>query len=310
MNKTKAKSLEISLWQSLPTLELLRLANEAREAQLGSKFELCSITNAKSGLCPEDCKFCAQSSRHSTQIPIYPLKSMAEILKEAQRAREIGAERFGIVTSGRALAPGEVKLVAQTIREIKKQTNLKLCASLGSLPKSSLVILKESGLERYHHNIETSPEFFPHVVSTHSFDEKIKTIKAAKELGFEVCSGGIIGMGEDEDDRISMALVLKELQVDSVPINILVPIAGTPLEKKPPISILDILRAIALFRLILPDKSIKIAAGRESILKDFQGQVFLAGANGMLIGGYLTLKGREIEEDHRLVKEIAGLWSG
>ncbi len=169
-------------------------------------------------------------------------------------------------------------------------------------------MLKDAGLSRYHHNIETSENFYPQVVSTHSFQERINTIRLAKEVGLEVCSGGIIGMGETWPDRIDMAYTLKKLNVDSVPLNFLVPIVGTGFESLEPISAEAALRTVAIFRIILKDKVIKIAAGRESILKNHQAQGFRAGANGMLIGGYLTIKGKSIEEDYRLIKEIESLW--
>lgn len=177
------------------------------------------------------------------------------------------------------------------------------------MKKQQLSILKAAGLSRYHHNIETSPRFYPQIVSTHSFDQKINTINEAKEVGLEVCSGGIIGMGETWQDRIEMACLLRDLDVDSVPINLLVPIKGTPLESLKPISCSEAIRTICIFRIILQDKIVKIAAGRESVLKDSQGLGFMAGANGMLIGGYLTIKGRDIEADHKLVQEIKRLWT-
>ena len=293
----------------LPTSDMLFLANREMKSQLGARFDLCSITNAKSGLCSEDCRFCAQSSRHQTQSPTYPLKSPKEIVDDAQRAQETHAQRFGIVTSGNALSTSELHTIAEAIRRIK-ELGIEPCASLGKLDRSALEILKQAGLSRYHHNIETSREFFPQVVTTHSFEDRMETIKTAQEVGLEVCSGGIIGLGESEEDRIGMATVLRELAVDSVPINILVPIGGTPFENNPPLSITEILRTIAIFRLVLKDKTIKIAAGRESALRDFQGLAFWAGANGMLIGGYLTVKGREVAEDQRMVRELEKLWNG
>ena len=169
-------------------------------------------------------------------------------------------------------------------------------------------MLKEAGLVRYHHNIETSPNFYKKIVSTHSFKERIRTIEAAKAVGLEVCSGGIIGMGETWPDRLNMALILKKLGVDSIPLNFLVPIKGTPLEKTKSITVSDAIRTIAIFRIILKDKAIKVAAGRESVLGDFQSLGFMAGANGMLIGGYLTVKGRSIEEDYKLIRQIKEVW--
>ncbi|PIQ86148.1 MAG: biotin synthase BioB [Candidatus Omnitrophica bacterium CG11_big_fil_rev_8_21_14_0_20_43_6] len=169
-------------------------------------------------------------------------------------------------------------------------------------------MLKTAGLSRYHHNLESSPGFFPKIVSTHTFEDRLNTIRAAKRAGLEVCSGGIIGLGETMEDRVQLALILKELKVDSVPLNILVPIAGTPLQDNPVLSCEEVIRTIAIFRIILKDKIIKIAAGRESILKDFQALGFMAGANGMLIGGYLTIKGRSVEEDQKLVTQVQKLW--
>lgn len=303
------KDRSLSLLLELPLPELLSLADKTRKDSTGSKFELCNIINAKSGLCGEDCKFCAQSFRHTAGISTYPLKQKTRIVEAAKRAKEINAQKFGIVTSGDRLTSRELAVVAEAISEIKNEVGITVCASLGALSEGQLKTLKESGLSRYHHNIETSPRFYPEIISTHSFQERITTIKAAKNIGLEVCSGGIIGMGENWHDRIDMATILKELDVDSVPINLLVPIKGTPLESVVPISCADAIKAICLFRIILKDKVIKIAAGRESVLKDFQAMGFMAGANGMLIGGYLTVGARSVAEDQALVKEIQKAWA-
>lgn len=302
------KDSEINSLLKLPLAELLLLADKIRQEEAGPKLELCSIMNAKSGMCSQDCKFCAQSLRHSTGIPVYPLKQKDQMLKAAQKAKDIGAERFDIVTSGERLSEEELNRVADAIWEITNKIGIKMCASLGRLDEENLMLLKKAGLSRYHHNIETSPRYFPNIVTTHTFQDRINTIKAAKKIGLEVCSGGIIGMGETWFDRIEMACLLKELDVDSVPLNILVPIKGTPLEKTNVLSCAEAIKTIAIFRIVLKDKIIKIAAGRESILKDFQGTAFLAGANGMLIGGYLTIKGRDVEEDWKLIAEIKQAW--
>lgn len=292
----------------LPLLELLSLANKIRREYLGSKFELCSIINAKSGYCNQDCKFCAQSTYHATNIATYPLRKKQEIVKAAKKAKEIGAENFGIVTSGNRLTLLELEEIISAISQIKKEIGITVCASLGALKKEELKKLKQAGLTFYHHNIETSPKFYKQIVSTHNFQQRVNTIRAAKEQGLEVCSGGIIGIGEAWQDRIDMALVLKDLDVDSVPINILVPIKGTSLENVKPISCNDVIRTLSIFRIILKDKAIKIVAGRESALGDFQGLGFMAGANGMLIGGYLTVKGRDLEADYKLIEEVKKLW--
>lgn len=299
---------EIKPLLELPLAELIAIASKVRQDFAGSKIELCNIMNAKSGLCAEDCKFCAQSGRHATGVDSYPLKDKAEMIKAALHAKEIGAERFDLVTSGDRLSRKELEVIVSAVSEITREIGLKMCASLGALGEEEFFLLKKSGLSRYHHNIETSPEFFPRICSTHTFQDRVNTIQAAKKAGLEVCSGGIIGMGETREDRIEMAFWLKELGVDSVPLNILVPIQGTPFAGKNPLSCDEAIRTIALFRIILKDKIIKIAAGRESILKDFQGLAFMAGANGMLIGGYLTIRGRSVEEDKKLVEEIEKLW--
>lgn len=292
----------------LPLEDLAGLANKAREEFAGRKIQLCSIVNAKSGLCSEDCKFCAQAARHKTGVNPYSLKPEKEIIESAVRAKQIGAERFGIVTSGDTLSKKELEIITNAVSEITRDIGLKACASLGSMEEPGLKMLKEAGLSRYHHNIETSPSYFDKIVTTHRFESRIKTIKIAKSVGLEVCSGGIIGMGETQEDRIQMALILKELSVDSVPVNILIPIKGTPLENQRKISANDAIKAIAMFRLILKDKTIKLAAGREGILGDSQSRAFMSGANGMIIGGYLTTGGNQIEDDSKLIAQIKELW--
>ena len=303
MNREEALEL-----LKLPLAELVARADRVRRDESDGAMDLCSIMNAKSGMCSEDCKFCAQSSRHSTSVDEYPLKGSDEMVDAAMRAEDIGSRRFGIVTSGNALTDRELDTIAEAIRKIAEKTDIGICASLGKLDAGRLAILKGAGLSRYHHNIETSPGFFPNLTTTHTFQDRVDTIVASKSSALEVCSGGIIGLGEDWSDRIDMAFVLKELDVDSVPINILVPVKGTALETASPASAADIIRAIAIFRIILKDKIIRLAAGRESALKDFQAMAFMAGANGMMIGGYLTTSGRPVEDDRRLVAEIERAW--
>jgi len=292
----------------MPLLKLADKANRIRDRYIGARLDLCTIMNAKSGLCAEDCKFCAQSARHKTGLDIYPLKSKQEILKLARLAKKNGAQRFGIVTSGDKLSDKDFNRVLSAVREITRKVKIDVCASLGNMDEAGFIKLKKAGLKRYHHNVETSERFFPKIVTTHNFEDRIKTIKAAKKCGLEVCSGGIIGMGENMQDRIDMARTLKKLRVGSVPVNILIPIKGTRLGMRPLLSAEEAIRTIAIFRIILKDKTVKLAAGRETALKDFQALAFMAGANGMLIGGYLTVKGRAIDEDKRLINEIKRLW--
>jgi biotin synthase len=292
----------------LPLKKLMAMADSVRADNMGESLDLCTILNAKSGSCGEDCKFCAQSCRHVTGIETYPLKSDDEILAAATAAKTNGAGRFGIVTSGNALTQKELTRLAGCISKIRAKIGIKVCASLGKMSEGNLKLLKRSGISRYHHNIETSPRYFRRIVTTHTFKERLETIAAAQSAGLEVCSGGIIGMGETWNDRIDMALVLAKLNVDSVPINILVPIEGTPLAGANKISAADAIKTIAIFRIILKNKIVKLAAGRETVLKDFQASAFTSGANGMLIGGYLTVKGRGISEDRNLIKEIKTIW--
>lgn len=293
----------------MPLEEVLGLASKIRREKIGRELEICGVINAKSGSCSEDCKFCAQSAHYCTDIEEYPLKDYDEIVRKAAEAKENGADRFGIVTSGNRLTSEEIALVAYAIRRIKEDVGIIPCASLGALDADSFRVLKDAGLSRYHHNIETSERFYGSIVSTHDYSERVNTVKNAKEAGLEVCSGGILGMGETWQDRIDMAFLLKELEVDSVPLNFLVPIKGTPMEDTKMIAPLDAVRTIALFRLILGGATIKVVAGRESVLKDFQGMMYMAGANGMMVGGYLTIAGRSVEEDQILISEIKRLWN-
>ena len=300
---------DLTKLQALPLAELMRQALAIKLARRGTSFSLCSIVNAKSGLCSEDCRFCAQSAHYQTEAPVYPLLDKEQILIAAREAKRIGASRFSLVTSGRGLASADLLQVLTLIRAIRKEVGIKVCASLGILGEVELRQLKEAGLSRYHHNLETSWEFFPQICTTHSFADRVATIRAAQAVGLQVCSGGIFGLGETEADRLSMAMSLAELGIDSVPLNILIPLAGTPCAGLPPLAIAEILRAIALYRLLLPQAAIRLAAGRESALADFLSSAFMAGADGMMIGGYLTQRGRSPEADRQFAEEIKQLWS-
>ena len=242
-------------------------ASEIREHFKGKSISLCAIINAKSGRCPENCAFCAQSAHHHTDAPVYPLVSAQEMIEEARRAKEEGAHMFGIVTSGTEIGGGEewneILRAVAGIRDL----NIKPCASLGMLNAAQARELKKAGLYRYHHNLETSRSFFHNICSTHDYDEDIDTVRAAHEAGLSACSGGIIGLGEQMEHRIEMALTLKDLGVDSIPVNILNPIPGTPLADAPALHPLEILMTVALFRFILPDKDIKLCGGKERNLR-------------------------------------------
>lgn len=285
-------------------------ALEVKLAHRSTQFSLCSIINAKSGQCSEDCRFCTQSAHYHTETPIYPLLGEKEVVAAAAKAKEDGASRFSLVTSGRGLGGKDLVKAAGLVRAIRDQVEIDVCGSLGILAVKELRMLKEAGMSRYHHNLETSREFFPQVVSTHTFDDRVSTIRAAQEAGMDVCAGGIFGLGETEDDRISMALSLAECGILSVPLNFLIPLPGTPMATYSPLPLTDILRAIALFRLIIPSAALRLAAGRESALGDFLSSAFMAGADGMMIGGYLTQRGRSPEMDLNFVQEIQRIWTG
>lgn len=292
-----------------PLSELAAEADRVRSAHAYQGIDLCTICNGKSGLCTEDCRYCIQSAHYVTETPTYPLLTVNAFIEHAREAKEIGSQRFGIVTSGRALDSDSVKRIAEAAAVIQQEIGIEVCASLGCLEYEDLVVLKEAGLSRYHHNIETSRRYFPSITTTHTFDDRIRTIEYAKRAGISVCSGCIIGMGENREDRAEIALTLRELEVDSVPVNVLMPILGTPLQDVVPMNVPEALKTIAVFRLVIPDKIIRLTAGRESILKDFQGMAFMAGANGMMTGGYLTKAGRSAEEDQKLVRDILEAWS-
>jgi len=283
--------------------ELFTLSNRVREKFRGNKVDLCSIINAKSGACPEDCSFCAQSAKSKTNIDVHPLKTRERVLEAANSAKEYGARRFCIVTSGMKPSVRELRQICSYISEIR-DIGLLPCATLGMLEKEQLAQLKDSGLYRYHHNLETSEAFFSEICTTHTYREKIRTIEAAKSLDLSVCSGGIFGLGETWEDRLDMAFAIKELGVDSVPINYLTPVSGTPLGHSELLHPLEALKIIAIYRLILPDREIRICGGRPQTLRDLNSYIFLAGADGLLIGNYLTTLGKRPEEDLQMIGDM------
>lgn len=291
-----------------PLAELVAQADRVRQTFIGDRLELCSIHNAKSGRCSEDCKFCAQSTHHQSEVDVYTLCDRDTLIRAGQEAKNNGAGRFGIVTSGNRLTDAEVTTIAAAVTELVERVGITVCASLGALPHEHLAELRDAGLARYHHNIETSRRYYREIVTTHDFEQRINTIRTAQELGLQVCSGGIIGMGETPHDRLDMALTLRDLNVDSIPINILMPIPGTPFAHLPRITVEEVVRTIAVFRILLEHRTVKIAAGREVTLGKAQINGFRAGANGMIIGGYLTIKGDALAADQALVNEVRRVW--
>lgn len=283
---------------------LLGLASEIREHYKGKKINLCSIVNAKSGRCGENCKFCAQSAHYNTGVQVYPLLSAEEIIEKAKEAKSAGAHMFGIVTSGTKIAlEKEWKEIYRAIEGINN-LGIKACASLGLLDEQRAEELKRRGLFRYHHNLETAESFFPNICSTHDYKEDIDTVKLAKKTGLSICSGGIIGLGEKIEHRIEMALTLRQLDVDSIPINILNPIKGTPLENVIPLHPVEILVTIAIFRFLLPDKDIKLCGGKEKNLRQLLPLGIVAGCNSLMTGNYLTTTGRDTQLDLELIKDL------
>lgn len=309
---TQEEAMELTKLSGSKMMELFSVANEIREKYCGNKIHTCTISNAKSGRCEEDCKFCAQSAHYNTDIIGYDLKNKNVLLEEYQRSEKLGSSKFGLVTSGRSINKGteEYNKIKEFLEAAKSaDRDVELCCSIGLLSKEELLELKEAGVTRFHSNLQTSIKSYSNIVATtHDIQNRIETIKSAKEVGLDVCSGGIIGMGESWEDRIEMAYTLKELGVDGIPVNILNPIPGTPHGEREHLAMDEILKTIAIYRIIFRDKVIKIAAGREGILKDFMGMAFMSGANGMLVGGYLTVKGRSAQEDFKFIENIKKMW--
>ena len=281
---------------------LFASANRIREHFRGNRADVCSIINAKSGACSEDCSFCAQSSGSRAEIPVYPLLSKETLIPKAVAIKEAGIKRFSLVTSGKKVSERDLRKIAGMIPEIRN-LGLSPCASLGLLNKDELAQLRDAGLDRYHHNLETSARFFPEICSTHTYSDKIKTIGAAKSAGLSLCSGGIFGMGETWEDRIDMAFALKNLDVDSVPINFLIPLKGTGFADRNLLHPLEALKIISIYRFLLPEKQIRVCGGRLQVLGEFHSMIFFAGADGMITGNYLTTLGRSPRDDFRLIEQ-------
>ena len=283
--------------------ELFAAADEIREFYCGNNIDLCSITNAKSGACSEDCKWCSQSAHSHTNVEEYEIVDKKSTIEEAVNNASKGVKRHSLVTSGRKVNNKTLDQLISIYKEIKAKTDISVCASMGLLSKEQLKLLKdEAGIEHYHCNLETAPSFFNNLVSTHTIDEKIETIKAAQELGIKICSGGIIGMGESMEQRVELAIALRNLKVQSIPINLLSPVKGTPLENSKALSEDEILTTIAVFRFLNPRANLRLAAGRLQI-KHFQKKALHSGISAALTGDYLTTIGSNIDEDIKDFKE-------
>jgi biotin synthase len=284
------------------TPDLLVAACKIRQQYKKDDLVCCSILNAKSGACAENCAFCSQSAHHRTDVVKRPLLSAEEMISEGVEMDRAGATRFSMVTSGTRLNEQEIETVSQTASTLVKSTKLTVCASLGQLTASNAERLKAGGVTFYHHNLETARSFFPQICTTHEYDEDIETLRIARKAGLRLCSGGIFGLGESWEQRVEMAFTLRELDVDGIPINFLNPLPGTRLANQPLLQPLEALKIIALYRFIHPEKNLLICGGREITLKDFQSWVFLAGASGIIVGNYLTTQGRDIGMDLDMIK--------
>lgn len=300
----KREALEMIRGSSVELDYILSEARAIRYRFCGAKIYMCAIINARSGKCSENCAFCAQSSWYRTGAPEYPVISPEEAVAKARRMAEAGVERFSLVTSGGKLSEREFKKILDIISVLREEVpSLSLCASLGSLDRERALALKEAGVVTYHHNIETSSNFYPRICTTHTFDSRLETIRIAQEVGLEVCSGGILGMGESKEDRVDMMFTLREAGILSVPINILNPIPGTPLANQPPLPAEVILKTLGVFRLVFPSGILRLCGGRERALGVFQRKAVETAINGLMVGNYLTTRGNPLEEDLMMVKE-------
>jgi biotin synthase len=310
---TRELAAELASLEGGDILELVALAHQVRN-RFAPGTHLCSIVNAKSGSCTENCRFCSQSAHHATGIETYDLLDPETLVERAGQAARAGVRRFGLVTSGfgHAGIDEEFEKALQAIRAIRRHLpELEVCASFGVLGLEPVRALAACGISHYNLNLQVAPGRYGELIcDTHRVEERIETVRLLKGHGIGVCCGGIIGVGETMAERLDLAFALRELDVDVVPLNVLVPIAGTPLEGRPPVPVAEVAKTFALFRLIHPTRVIKFAAGRETVMKDFQGLLLLSGANGMLTGGYLTTRGRRTDEDWAFAEQLAGFGDG
>lgn len=292
-----------AMWlaDNAPKEELYAAAHTVTRRMASGKFDLCSITNVKSGACPENCKWCSQSTHHATDVAVYGVMNAEKCAEHAAHYADNGVGRYSLVASGRRASERDIERLCENFRYIDKSVKISLCASLGLLDQTALGRLKAAGVERYHCNLETAPSFFSSLCTTHTTADKIATIMAARRAGLEVCSGGIIGMGESMAQRVELAFTLRDLEIGSIPINLLNPIPGTPLEKSKPLTDDEILTTIALFRFINPTAALRFAGGRTKMSRDLQSRALYVGINAAIAGDMLTTAGEDIERDKAMI---------
>lgn len=295
---------DLGIFLSCDRKQLCEGADRIRVHFIGEKVDLCAIINGRSGRCPEDCKYCAQSAHHHTECEIYDFLPEETIVEACKMHESEGVDRFSIVTAGKTLAGEEFQKALHAYEAMHQTCKIDLCASMGFLSAEQLHQLHQAGVTRYHHNIETSRRYFPYICTTHTYEQKVETLKMVKAEGMRICSGGIIGMGETWEDRLDMAISLYELGIDSIPINVLMPIPGTPLEHQQLLTEDDILRTIGFFRYINPEAHIRLAAGRALLTNDGE-QAFQSGASASITGNMLTTAAcATIRSDKEMLRKL------
>lgn len=289
---------------------LIAGADRIRRSFHGNDIESCAIANVRSGNCSENCSFCPQSAHFSSSAPVYDFIPAAEFAQQAQQARSWGVSDFSFVSKGWGVrSKKEREKAREYVAAVREASDIGRCASLGAIDKETAHMLKEAGVENYHHNLECAESFFDQVCTTHSYQDNIDTLRNAREAGLQVCAGGIVGMGESLDQRVELADTLRTLGVESVPLNFLNPIEGTPMQNVEPMQPREILQCIAVFRYMLPRAEIRVAGGRHH-LRDLQSMVFMAGASAIMIGNYLTTSGRQVEDDLQMLRDLGIAFRG